>query len=73
MAELRAALKSAVPDALPEVNTGESNDTLVVINFTTANPKLDTEDVLDKLFDAYKANKSFDAKYKGNNEFSVTF
>lgn len=73
LAELRAALKSAVPDALPEVNTGESNDTLVVINFTTANPKLDTEDVLDKLFDAYKANKSFDAKYKGNNEFSVTF
>ena len=73
LAELRAALKAAVPDALPEVNTGESNDTLVVINFTTANPKLDTEDVLDKLFDTYKANKSFDAKYKGNNEFSVTF
>ena len=73
LAELRAALKAAVPDALPEVNTGETNDTLVTINFATANPKLDPEDVLDKLFDAYKANKSFDAKYKGNNEFSVTF
>lgn len=73
LAELRAALKAAVPDALPEVNTGETNDTLVTINFVTANPKLDPEDVLDKLFDAYKANKSFDAKYKGNNEFSVTF
>jgi len=73
LADLRAAIKAAVPDAMPEVNTGESNDTLVTVNFATAIPKLDPEDVLDKLFDAYKANKTFDAKYKGNNEFSVTF
>jgi len=73
LAEMRQAIKSAVPDSLPEVNTGESNDTLVTLNFSTGNTKLDPEDVLDKLFDAYKTNKNFDAKYKGNNEFSITF
>jgi len=73
LADLRAAIKAAVPDALPEVNTNESNDSLVTLNFATGNAKLDPEDVLDKLFDAYKANKTFDAKYKGNNEFNVTF
>ena len=73
LADLRQAIKSAVPDAIPEVNTNETNDTLVTLNFATGNAKLDPEDVLDKLFDAYKANKTFDAKYKGNNEFNVTF
>ncbi len=73
LADLRAAIKAAVPDAMPEVNTGESNDTLVTVNFATTNLKMDPEDVLDKLFDAYKTNKTFDAKYKGNNEFSITF
>lgn len=73
LADLRNAIKSAVPDAVPEVNTAESNDTRVTLNFTTGVAKLDVEDVVDKLFDAFKSTKSFDAKYKGNNEFSVTF
>jgi hypothetical protein len=73
LADVRNAIKNAVPDAIPEVNTSESNDTRVTLNFATGVPKLDTEDLLDKLFDAFKANKSFDAQYKGNNEFSVTF
>jgi hypothetical protein len=73
LADLRNAIKSAVPDAVPEVNTAESNDTRVTLNFTTGAAKLDVEDVVDKLFDTFKATKSFDAKYSGNNEFSVTF
>jgi len=73
LADLRNAIKSAVPDAVPEVNTAESNDSRVTLNFATSTAKLDTEDLLDKLFDAFKANKTFDAQYKGNNEFNVTF
>jgi len=73
LADLRNAIKSAVPDAIPEVNTSESNDTRVTLNFSTGVAKLDVEDVVDKLFDAFKATKTFDAKYTGNNEFSVTF
>jgi len=73
LADLRNAIKSAVPDAVPEVNTAESNESRVTLNFATSAPKLDTEDLLDKLFDAFKANKTFDAQYRGNNEFNVTF
>jgi hypothetical protein len=58
---------------VPEVNTAESNESRVTLNFATSAPKLDTEDLLDKLFDAFKANKTFDAQYRGNNEFNVTF
>ena len=73
LADVRNAIKSSVPDAIPEVNTSESSDSRVTLNFATGVARLDTEDVLDKLFDAFKSNKSFDAQYKGNNEFSVTF
>ena len=71
--DMRNAIKAAVPDAMPEVNTSESNDSRVTLNFATSVTKLDTEDVLDKLFDTFKASKAFDAQYKGNNEFAVTF
>ncbi len=70
--DIREAIKKAVPTATPEVNVGESNDTRTTIVFAGP-PKLDTEEVLDRLFDAHKDVKSFDAKFAGNNEFTISF
>jgi hypothetical protein len=72
----RKAIRDAVPDATPEMNTAESNDTRVTIMFSTAD-KLQPDDVLDKLFETNDQTdklKSFDAKYdSGSRTFTITF
>ncbi len=72
----RKAIRDAVPDSTPEMNSAESNDTRVSIFFATAE-KLQPDDVLDKLFETNDANdklKSFDAKYEASSRtFTITY
>lgn len=69
---LREVIKAKIATATPEVDTAASNATSTTIVFA-APGKIDTEDMLDALFEANKAEKNFNAKYEGNNQFVISY